>query len=290
MIKKKFQFIYITALVSLLSYSCAQSQQVHKSPKGYDLNKPAKYKMPDDLLEISGISFSKGNPATFYAIQDEEGKLFYGKLGAERVSHSKFGKHGDYEDVAISGNIVTVLKSNGKLYTFPLSQIAEAELTNVQEQQNLLPSGEYESMYADEAARKLYVLCKNCDDEKTTKSSSGYIFNIQPNGTAQAAGNFKIEVKQIKKLTGDSKINFRPSAMAKNPVTKEWYIVSSVNGLLVVADANWNVTAAYDLDHKLFLQPEGLAFDKQGNMYISNEGDEFSRGNVLKFTYSGAKR
>lgn len=286
---KKHRVIYIAALISTMSFSCAQSQQSYKSPKGYNLNKPTRYKMPDNLLEISGISFDKGNPATFYAIQDEEGKLFYGKLGAEKVSHTKFGKHGDYEDVAISGNLVTVLKSNGKLYTFPLSQIAEPELTNVQEQQDLLPVGEYESMYADEAARKLYVLCKNCEEEKSTKSSSGYIFNILPNGTMHAAGNFKIEVDQIKKLTGDSKIKFRPSAMAKNPVTKEWYILSSVNGLLVVTNANWNVTAAYDLDHKLFLQPEGLAFDKQGNMYISNEGDEFSRGNVLKFTYTGAK-
>jgi hypothetical protein len=101
----------------MMSFSCAQSQQAYKSPKGYNLNKPEKYKMPDDLLEISGISFAGGNAATFYAIQDEEGKLFYGKLGAERVSHTKFGKHGDYEDVAISGNLVTVLKSNGKLYT-----------------------------------------------------------------------------------------------------------------------------------------------------------------------------
>jgi len=289
MTMKKYSFIYIATLLSIMSFSCAQSQQAHKSPQGYNLNSPTKYKMPDDLLEISGISFVKGDPATFYAIQDEEGKLFYGKLGAERVSHTKFGKHGDYEDVAICGNIVTVLKSNGKLYTFPLSQIADAELANVQEQQNLLPPGEYESMYADEAARTLYVLCKNCDEEKTTKSSSGYIFNIQANGAIQAAGNFKIEVKQIRKLTGDNKIKFRPSAIAKNPVTKQWYILSSVNGLLVVADANWNVTAAYDLDHKIFLQPEGLAFDKQGNMYISNEGDEFSRGNVLKFTYTRVK-
>jgi hypothetical protein len=282
--------IYISALLSLLSVSCVQSQQKsYPSPKGYNLTKPIKYKMPDDLLEISGISFNQGNANTFYAIQDEEGKLFFGKLGDTKVSHTKFGKHGDYEDVSICGNLVIVLKSNGKLYTFPLSEVKEPELTHVQEQTSLLPGGEYESMYADEAAKKLYVLCKNCDDEKTTKSSSGYVFNIQPNGTLQAAGNFKIEVKQIKKLTGDSKINFRPSAIAKNPLTREWYVVSSVNELLVVADANWNVTAAYPLDHKLFLQPEGVAFDKQGNLYISNEGDEFSRGTVLKFNYLTAK-
>lgn len=286
---RKHAVIYMMVLLSILSFSCAQSQQKFPSPKGYNLTMPLKYRMPEDLLEISGLSFVKGDAGTFYAIQDEEGKLFFGKMGAERVSHTKFGKHGDYEDVSICGNVVIVLKSNGKFYTFPLSEVNNAELTHVQELTNLLPGGEYESMYADEAARKLYVLCKNCDDEKTTKSSSGYVFNILPNNTLQAAGNFKIEVKEIKKLTGDSKINFRPSAMAKNPLTKEWYIVSSVNKLLVVTNAAMKVTAAYPLDGKIFLQPEGLAFDKQGNMYISNEGDEFSKGNILKFAYAGAK-
>jgi hypothetical protein len=285
---KKLIPIYISVVISTLSLSCAQSQKITPSPKGYNLHAPVKYKMPEDLLEISGIAFNQGNPATFYAIQDEEGKLFYGKLGAERVQHTKFGKHGDYEDLAIAGNLVVVLKSNGKLYTFPLSQITEEE-PKVQELDGLLPAGEYESMYADEAARKLYILCKNCDDDKTSKSSSGYIFDIQADGTLKQAGNFTIEVAQIKKLSGEGKIKFRPSAMAKNPVTGQWYIVSSVNKLLVVADASWKVNATYSLEHKTFLQPEGLAFDKQGNMYISNEGDEFSRGSVLKFSYKVVK-
>lgn len=287
---KNYAVIYLSALLSVMSFSCAQSQQKkYTSPKGYDLTKPTKYKMPDDLLEISGIAFIQGNPDVFYAIQDEEGKLFYGNLGDTRVEHTKYGKHGDYEDVAICGNTVIVLKSNGKLYTFPLGEIKEQELTHVQELTDILPPGEYESMYADEAAKKLYVLCKNCETEKTTKSSTGYIFNILPNRTVQAAGNFKIEVKQITDLIKDNKIKFRPSAMAKNPLTKEWYIVSAVNNLLVVTNAAFKVTAVYPLEHKTFLQPEGLAFDNKGNMYISNEGDEFSRGSVLKFTYSGAK-
>jgi uncharacterized protein YjiK len=286
---KRNAAITIFSFLCLLTISCAQSQKndknedSYKSPKGYDLNHPTEYKMPDALLEISGVTFSEGNSQTFYAIQDEEGKLFYAKLGDKRLSHTKFGKHGDYEDVAICGNLVIVLKSNGKLYTFPLSEIKETELANVQEITNLLPGGEYESMYADEKAKKLYVLCKNCDDEKTTKSSTGYIFDIEDNGTIQPAGNFKIEVAEIKKITGDKKINFRPSAVAKNLLTNQWYIVSSVNGLLVVTDASFKVMAAYPLDHKLFIQPEGLAFDNQGNLYISNEGDEFSKGNVLKF-------
>lgn len=80
-------------------------------------------------------------------------------------------------------------------------------------------------------------------------------------------------------------MQFRPSALAKNPKTNEWYILSSTNKLLVVADANWKVKTVYPLDLSLFLQPEGIAFDNQNNLYISNEGDKTSKGTVLKFNY-----
>jgi hypothetical protein len=141
---KKLLFISLSALY-LLSVSCAQTEQNYKSPKGYNLKEGAPYKMPEELLEISGITFHKGNPDTLFAIQDEDGKLYYGKPmeGGMRVRHTKFGKHGDYEDLAICGNQVIVLKSNGKLYTFPLGEIGEQELSQVQEHTALLPPGEY---------------------------------------------------------------------------------------------------------------------------------------------------
>ena len=40
----------------------------------------------------------------------------------------------------------------------------------------------------------------------------------------------------------------------------------------------------YALDPELFKQPEGLAFDRRGNMYISNEGGK-GDANVLLFPY-----
>lgn len=289
---KNISSIYILILIAVLGVSCAQSQQQEEytSPKGYNLKEPERYKMEDDLLEISGIAFNKGDNKTIYAIEDEDGKLFYGRPSDRmKTGHTKFGKHGDYEDVAICNERVIVLKSNGKLYTFPLSEIKEQELSNVHEHTDLLPAGEYESLYADDAKNKLYILCKNCDDEKTTQSSTGYILDVLPNDSLKQSGNFKIEVSQITKLIKDDKIKFRPSAMAQNPITKQWYIVSSVNGLLVVTNQQWQVTNVYALNRKNFLQPEGIAFDNKGNLYISNEGDEFSRGSILKFSYFGKR-
>lgn len=282
----------LALIVAMVGFSsCGQGNQpVYKSPPGYNFREPERHGMPEDLLEISGIAFNKLDSRTVYAIQDEEGRLFYGRVTAPKFQKTKFGKHGDYEDVAICNDRVIVLKSNGKLYEFPLSDTKGEEVPNVREFKDLLPPGEYESMYADEATQKVYVLCKNCDDEKTTQSSTGYIFNLQPDGNLQPAGNFKIEVAQIRNITGDKKIKFRPSAIALHPRTGQWFIVSAVNNLLVVADSKFQVKAAYTLNTRYFRQPEGMAFDKRGDLFISNEGDELSKGNILEFQYFPDKK
>jgi hypothetical protein len=55
--------------------------------------------------------------------------------------------------------------------------------------------------------------------------------------------------------------------------------------MLVIADANWQVKEVYPLPSSTFVQPEGIAFDGNNNLYISNEGGPTSGGNILKFTY-----
>ena len=286
-LKPLYALIGAGLLIALQLMACSQSKQKesYANPPGYHLNKPIKWTMPEDLLEISGIAFNNGNADTVYAEQDEDGKVYYFHPGDKHIEHTKFAKQGDYEDIAILSRQIFILKSNGKLYRFPLDGIRRQKPVNVKEFKNILPEGEYEGLYADPSANQLLVLCKNCSVEKNSESNTVYLFSIKGD-TLQAAGQAALDVRRITRMAGKSKIKFKPSALAKSPVSGQWFVLSSFNKLLVVANAQWAVTAVYHLNPGVFLQPEGIAFDKAGNLYISNEGDELSPGNVLMFPLS----
>lgn len=284
---KKYPTVYILAalFITFIGSSCVDKNREPASPPGYDINKPEKYSMPDILQEISGIAFNNGDNSIVYAQQDEEGSLFKLPLGTKDDTKTKFAEKGDYEDVAILKNWAILLKSNGHLYTFPLSETKNTETSNVKVSKDLIPKGEYEGMFADEQTGKVYVLCKTCKQDKGSNKASGYVLDFQLDGSFKNAGTFVVDASKEDKLTGKKKGKFHPSALAINPLTKEWYIVSSVNKVLLVADQNWKIKNAYHLSSNVFNQPEGIAFDKQGNLYISNEGSESQVGNILRFNY-----
>lgn len=279
-------FAVLALVFSLSSWSCAEKKAVAaQNPKGYDLENPKRYSMPDILQEISGIAFNKGDSSVVYAQQDEDGILFSLPLGTKDDKATKFGKKGDYEDVAVAQGWAILLKSNGTFYTFPLTETSKEEVENAIETKDLIPKGEYEGMFANETTGEVYVLCKNCKVDKDTKKTSGYILSLQTDGSLKSKGTFQIDVSKIDKMSGKKKGTFHPSALATNPITKQWFIVSSVNKVLLVADEKFNIISTHHLSSNTFNQPEGIAFDKDGNLFISNEGSETQTGNILRFDY-----
>jgi len=293
-------------LVALTGWSCGDSGGPVASPPGYDLKSPEKFVMGDDLHEISGIVFLPGKDDSLYAIEDEDGRLFYFMPGGEKAENVKFGKRGDYEDVAVvDGRTFVVLRSDGSLYVFaaedvrggnelqaPSSKLQEKKgskegLSNVSEFPNVLPEGEYEGLYGASDGT-LYALCKNCKQDDQREEVSGYTLRRPQNGSFGVTEHFTVDVSNINLPKEQRRGKFRPSALARHPITHEWYILSSVNKILLVLDEQWKVKAAYSLKPSLFKQPEGLAFDSKGNMYISNEGGD-GNANVLLFKYNQSR-
>ncbi|MEL6720372.1 MAG: SdiA-regulated domain-containing protein, partial [Bacteroidota bacterium] len=81
--------------------------------------------------------------------------------------------------------------------------------------------------------------------------------------------------------------SFAPSAIAIHPITKDWYILSSVGKLLVVLDQEGNIQNVEKLSARLMKQPEGLCFDTNGDLFITSEGDG-GKGRLFKYVFQRA--
>lgn len=266
----------------LFIFTClsCKNKTEYKSPAGYDLTKPEKFVLNNALHEISGITFLNGKSDHIFSIEDEDGKLYDFTFATGNTSKVKFGKKGDYEDVTVlnDSNFV-VLRSDGSLFMFPAPGAGVEKTDSVQEYKKILPEGEYEGLTA--ADGKLFALCKNCAGDKGKKEVSVYTIQ-QDTGTLNVTGSFKIDISMVQEK--GEKQKFNPSAIARHPVTKQWFIISSVNKLLVILDDQWKVKEFYPIDPVLFNQPEGIAFADNGDLYISNEGGVGS-ASILVYRY-----
>lgn len=275
------QIILITSAI-LCFASCINAKKEYQSPPQYDLNHPTVFKMPGELEEISGIAFVPGDYSKISAIEDEDGELFTVALTQPpQVSHINFGKKGDYEDIAIGNGRTIVLRSDGVFFVMPNNATANDETL---EFKGLIPDGEYEGLYCDKSKNEFYVLCKNCTADREAMHISGYILSLNDDNTLRLKSALLLPVADLYSrhfIKGNKP--FRPSALVKNIQTNEWYILSSVNKLLVITDEQWHLKSAYNLDPAIYTQPEGIAFDNEGNLYISNEAGNSKHGTILKF-------
>ncbi|MDB5190583.1 MAG: hypothetical protein JWQ96_146 [Segetibacter sp.] len=259
----------VAVLFSLGCYS-----QKKKTASGYNLEEPVKFDLPKDIDQISGIVYSNDN--SVYAVDDDNSAVYKVSLQPNpQVQKWKFEKGNDTEDLVILKNTFYTLNSAGTILSFslPASQTLRYDLP-------LKGKNEFESLFYETSSNQLIMLCKECGDDKKNETSA-YAFDLNTNAFLPATA-FKIQKKDIEKKVGSIE-RFKPSAATINPITKELYVVSSVNKLLVVLDAARKVKEAYKLDSKLFRQPEGIAFTTSGDMLISNEGSSKTPANILMF-------
>jgi uncharacterized protein YjiK len=243
-----------------LSISCAESQ-AHSGPSEYDLQSPIVHKMDSKLAEISGIAFKPGDDSKLYAVEDEHANFY--RLSADGKIQAKidFGKKGDYEDLAITD-----------------SAAYDEEIAST-EAQDVLPPGEYEGMSVS-TDNSLVALCKDCKMKGSKGKLILYKITIEPSGELKAAEPTLVAIGDDK--NADTKTKLSPSGIARNPLNGHWYIVSSVNKLLIVLNQDFSSPVSYKLNPKMFPQPEGICFDSKGTLFISNEAAGGS-ASILEF-------
>ncbi len=275
--------LYLFMINMLCLGSCAPNKK-KLSFKDYDLHNPYILILNDELVEISGICYYPKDTSVF-AISDESGNLFKIHLGKNIVTQKwRFDKKRDFEDLYFKDSTIYVLESNGNIYSLNFSPKGDtiysrkSVFPNIDKKRN-----EFESLYYDDHLKTFVMICKNCEgDKKNSVTASGF----DPETGKYTFSLFTIDAAPIAKQAGKNKIKLQPSGAAVNPLTKDLWILSAVNHLIVVTDNNGIFKEAFHLDQSMFTQPEGIAFTPTGDLLISNEaGNKYNRATLFIFKH-----
>ena len=276
----------------------------------YDLSNPSQtFNLGASLREISGLTTSPNN-TQLAGIQDESGQLFYiDKKSGKATPSVIFQYSGDFEGIEFVKDTLWATTSKGKLFkVWNLHKTPfEIQIFKIEN----LKNANIEGLGYDVLNQRLLLSAKG-DKSDGANERTVWAFDLQnqvPSPTNRDFGStstvkkaFDIQLTDFQaflktktdnsyiKLTKDYVENpspkgfeFGPSGIAVHPLNGHIYMVSATNRTLVVFSADGKVLDMAKLDKTLFPQPEGLCFDAEGTMYISNEAKDNPTANLLVF-------
>ncbi len=247
------------------------------------------------LLEISGLTIDPVSNE-LYAINDEKAIIFKMNNEGEILSKIDFGKNADYEGIEKVDNHIFILKSNGKIAEYDIAQSKKIDIYD----NPLTLTNDTEGLGYDRSTHSLLIACKGSpnfgDAPKLKKIKAVYAFDIETKqlktdpvikisddeieNYMNRVMSVKLSKKKYKKRLHRAK-EFSPSAIAHNLIDDRYYLLSTQGKMLLAVNNKSEIETMYFLEDSSYIQPEGLCFDKYGDMYISNEGKGL-RSNILK--------
>ena len=284
-LKSRVRFIFMALSPIIFLSSCRPTIRKIKSPEHYNFSRHEEFKLDLPIREISGIAWDSKNDV-YVAVNDEFGKLYFLTEDKKAISSEPytFADRGDYEDVSVVNGVPFILRSDGQITRLLKDSTGKGYIVK-SEKTSLPGSNDFETLYYDADRKALIMICKNCamDDNNSVSAFAYY-----PDSTGfDNKPVFTIDAAEVAKLSPFKTSKLQPSAAAIHPILHKLFILSSASRQLIVADLNGKVEAVYELGRKLFPQPEGITFRKDGTMLISNEGVS-SKATVLQFPYDSA--
>ena len=238
-----------------------------------------KWNMPKELTEISGLSYIDGQ--RFACVQDELGKIFiYNAASSSVEKEISFGAAGDYEELAVIGEAVWVLRADGKL--FEVSNTNAAKPSVKEYSTPLTMKQDPEGLCYDKKHNRLLIAIKGA--EPGIENYKGiYAFDLNSKKMDQQPV-YKIDLQN--KVFGNGsdtkkRNTVNPSGISIHPVSGDMYITDGRNPQLLIIDAGGNIKKLYALDSNDFAQPEGITFNSAGDLFIANEGAK-QPGNIVQ--------
>jgi uncharacterized protein YjiK len=228
----------------------------------------AQWIMPSQLREISGLALT--SRGTVFTHDDNSGRVseIDPKSGILVKSFSLLGNQKeDFEAIAIAGNDIYLMASDGKLFRFREGADGQ-QVQFMMFDTGLGKKCEFESLAYEADSTRLLMACKRILDKDSPKDLVIYRMPLPLN-----RATFSILQVPLKQVVGSNNWkNFRPSDMTVDPFTKNYVIIASHEKGLVVVTPDGDVMRSEPLPdgHN---QPEGVAITNDTILLISDEAN-----------------
>ena len=228
--------------------------------------------LPRVLKEVSGIHYFE--PDKIACVQDEDGTIFIYDLEKKEIEREiDFSGSGDYEGITVNGKDAYVLRSDGTLFEI-------MDFLDIPEIVKYYPEIDhtvnFEGLCLRKNSGKLLMITKDEDVKDGIKNV--YSFDLKSKSFDKSIP-YKLETE--KGIFKDYKGSFRPSEIEMNPKTGEYYVLDGKNPRLLILNSSFKVLRLIALDDDDFEQPEGISFDDNGRLFISNEAGK-NDANILE--------
>jgi hypothetical protein len=295
-------------LLTCIFASCDQHPKSKKNKVplmdiGYNLSAPDRvYILPKKLKEISGIT--EIDSSRIACIQDEREIVFIYDLNSEQIIRkTDYGYKGDYEGITRVDSVLYILRSDGEIteiQNFKTDKYVRLTFSSG------IPWKDDEGICYDPTTNYLLITTKQIPRKSSGNRDKRFIYGFdlttkkpvqEPVFTIDLSvidsfalvNSIKVPMKDKKKSKNrEPDIRFLVSDLAIHPLTGKLFLLSSADKLLFVINTKNEIEYIRRLKPDLFVQPEGITFMKNGDMYISNEGQKKS-ATLVRFNYRPVK-
>ena len=279
----------MTRLIFILLLALPTGIQLYAQDSLYNLASPTqRIQLPEILHEVSGLTIIDNS--TFACVQDELGIVFFYNMESKEIIRKiQFQKKGDFEGITEVNNSLYILRSDGYLTEIEDYKSDNYKISNYKTN---VPAKDNEGLCYDPANNRLLIGSKSkLNLETASKDSRGIfgfdlsskeltknpVFEFDVNHLMECALHNNITFPDKQKKNGKlamGKLKFKISAIAIHPLSRKLYLVSATDYLLFVFDESGNPELIEQLDAGLFNKAEGITFFDNGDMLVTNEGQD----------------
>lgn len=246
----------------------------------YDFSEKEVFSLPADLKEISGLTLN--SEGRIFTHNDEKGVVYEIDFDNRKISKSfSIGwktVYRDFEGIVAVNEKFFLMVSNGDLYEFnekPDKRYSDYKIYN----SVFSAKFDFEGFCYDPIDQTLLLAAKEYPGKDYDGMKTVFEFDLKTKKFLPEP-KFQISLKELE--TNFEISNFSPSGIEYNPRSQTFYALSSNQKCLIEIDRRGKVLDAAILKSKYHSQPEGITFDRDGNLLIADEGRN-KKGTITRY-------